>query len=256
MINRRVFLSSLAVAPFAPAAATRELKVELLWRSPDGHPNGLESTPEGLWVGEQTTDRAYLLDWKTGKVLKKVDTDSSNTSGIAYGGGYLWMSANGPAVGRGPKPTDAKSGEIIKVDPATGKTVARYPNPDGGGLHGMLYHDGSLWMTCFKWKTLAQVDAKTFQVIHQIPVQFDRSHGLGWDPPGIWCVFSNDYVIQKLDTKTGKVLDEIKLTKGKDPDPHGMDIHNGYMYYCDAGIAPGGKSNGSATGGYICRFKM
>jgi hypothetical protein len=26
--------------------------------------------------------------------------------------------------------------------------------------------------------------------------------------------------------------------------------------YCDAGIAPGGKSNGSASAGYICRIDL
>ena len=79
-----------------------------LFRSPDGHPNALEATPEGLWVGEQTTDRAYLLDWKNGEILKKVETESSNTSGIAYGGGYLWMAANGGPIGRLARPDEPK----------------------------------------------------------------------------------------------------------------------------------------------------
>jgi hypothetical protein len=204
MIERRTFLAGMlgSAAAAAKEPTTRSAKVTKLWKSPDGHPNALETTPEGLWVGEQTTDRAYLLDWKTGKILKKVDTESSNTSGLAYGGGFLWMGANGKAIGRDPKPTDAKTGDIVKVDPETGKTVARYPVPDGGGVHGVLYVDGTLWMTCFKWKSLVQVDAKTFKVIHQIPVALGRAHGLAWDPPGIWCMFSNDFVIQKLDAKS------------------------------------------------------
>ncbi len=251
MIPRRAFLGAMMAAPLL---ARESVKVTRLYKSPDGHPNALESTPEGLWVGEQTTDRAYLLDWKTGNVLKKVETESSNTSGLAYGGGYLWMGANGKAIGRDLKPTDATSGEIVKVDPATGRTVARYPNPDGGGVHGVLYVDGTLWMTCFKWKVLCQVDAKTFQILHKTPVHYDRAHGLAWDPPGIWVVHSTDYIIQKLNVKDGAVLDEIKLVKGQDPDPHGMDMYKGKMYYSDAGIAPGGGSNGSPSGGYICRI--
>jgi hypothetical protein len=35
-----------------------------------------------------------------GKVLRKVQTESSNNSGIAFGNGYLWMAATGKAVGR------------------------------------------------------------------------------------------------------------------------------------------------------------
>ena len=254
MPNRRQFLFALATATAATASETPN--VTKLYRSPDGHPNALESTPQGLWVGEQTTDRAYLLDWTTGKPLTKVETESSNTSGIAYGGGFLWMGANGKAIGRDPKPTDAKSGEVLKVDPATGRTVARYPIPDGGGVHGLLYHNGKLWMTCFKWKALVQVDPATFEVTHKVPLHLERPHGLAMESSGIWVMHSTDYVLQKLDLKDGRILKEIHLRKGIDPDPHGMDLHAGKMYYCDAGIAPGGGPNSSPGAGYICSFPL
>ncbi len=258
MIDRRSFALSLAAAAAANASEphVRIAKVKKLYRSPDLHPNALESTKEGIWVGEQTTDCAYLLDWKTGKVLRKVETESSNTSGLAYGGGYLWMAANGKAIGRPPKPTDATSGEILKVDPENGRTLARYPVPDGGGVHGVVYVDGTLWMTCFKWKALVQVNAKDFRIIHKIPVHLGRAHGLAWDPPGIWVMHSTDYVIHKLHAQDGRILEQIKLAQGKDPDPHGMDLYKGKMYYCDAGIAPGGGSNNSPGAGYICSFDV
>jgi hypothetical protein len=166
------------------------------------------------------------------------------------------MAANGKAVGRAPRPTDATSGEIIKVDPDTGKTVARYPVPDGGGLHGLLYVDGTLWMTCFKWQVLCQVDVKDFRILHKVPMHLGRAHGLAWDPPGIWVMHSTDYVIHKLDLKDGTILDQIKLKQGEDPDPHGMDLYQGKMYYCDAGIAPGGVSNNSPGAGFICSFDL
>jgi hypothetical protein len=62
-----------------------------MFKSPDGHPNALESTRARIWVGEQVTDTAYLLDWHTDEVLKNFFTHSSNTRGLVYGGGYLWM---------------------------------------------------------------------------------------------------------------------------------------------------------------------
>ncbi len=256
MMNRRFFLSALAASAAAREAPVRTAKVVKLFQSPEGHPNALEATPEGLWVGEQTTDNAYLLDWKTGKARKKVETESSNTSGIAYGGGFLWMAANGKAIGRDLKPTDAKSGEVVKVDPATGKTLARYPMPGGGGVHGILYVDGTLWLTCLKMKKLCQVDARDFRVMREIPVHLGRAHGLAWQPPAIWVMHSTDYVIHKLDAKDGRLLEQIKLTKDKDPDPHGMDMYRGKLYYCDAGIAPGGVDTKSPGAGYICRIDL
>jgi hypothetical protein len=48
----------------------------------------------------------------------------------------------------------------------------------------------------------------------------------------------------------------VKLSKGQDPDPHGMDMYKGKLYYCDAGIAPPGVPNNSPSAGYICRVDI
>ncbi|MBM3774207.1 MAG: hypothetical protein FJW37_03505 [Acidobacteria bacterium] len=271
--DRRVFLGSMLGAGGLRAQIRREpiltldspirvAKVVKLFRSPDGHPNALEATPEGLWIGEQTTDRAHLVDW-SGRRLRTVETESSNTSGIAYGGGFLWMAANGKALGRASRPTDATTGEVLKVDPRTGKTLARYPIPGGGGVHGLEFAEGTLWITSLKIQKLSQVEPKDFRLIHQIPVHLGRAHGLAWDPPNaIWCMHSNERVIHRLDAKDGQILDRVQLTRD-DPDPHGMCRYQGHFYYCDAGIAGRGKSdgspwtgNGSPWAGYVCRIDL
>ena len=254
MIERRAFLGYLCAAalPAAVSVPSRAAKVVKLFRSPDEHPNGLETAAEGFWIGEQTSDRAHLVDWQ-GRLLRSVETESSNTSGIAYGGGFLWMAANGKAIGRPARPTDAVTGEVVKADPATGKTVGRYPIPGGGGVHGLEFAEGTLWITSLQIQKLSQVDPKDFRVIHQIPVHLPRAHGLAWDHGAIWCMHSTDRVIHKLDAKDGRLLEQITLS-GEDPDPHGMCLHDGHLYYCDAGIAPGGSSNNSPWAGYVCRI--
>ncbi len=255
MLDRRVFLGSLlatAAAARPTEVPSRTAKVERLFKSPDGHPNALEASSEGLWVADQITDRAHLMSWD-GKLIKTVETESSNTSGMAYGGGFLWMAANGKAMRRTPRPTDASRGEVLKVDPATGKTIARYPLPDGGGVHGLEYTREGLWVTFLKSRKLALVDPKDFHVIRQIPMQFDRAHGLGRDRDGIWVVFTSDRVIQKLDVKDGRVLEQISIAK-EDPEPHGMCLHNGHLYYCDAGLELGGKGPDGKWAGWICRI--
>ncbi|MDZ4800860.1 MAG: hypothetical protein SGI92_22095 [Bryobacteraceae bacterium] len=256
-MKRREFLSTLAASvPLYGGSRVpiRKAKVTRLFKSPDGHPNALEATPQGLWVGEQVTDSAYLLDWRTGEVLRKVRTESSNTSGLAYGGGYLWMGANGGPLMRDPRPDELKYGRIVKVDVETGRTVGLYRMPDEGGVHGVLYADNSLWVTCFKWNCIARLDPDTFKVQAKIPFHLTRPHGLAWDPPGIWVGYSNDYLFMKQDVGDGRVLDIVSLEKGKDPDPHGMDVYQGRIYYCDAGIAPPGVPNNSPDSGYICRI--
>src|SRR5580765_4448435 len=95
--------------------ASRMAKTTKLFKSPQGFPNGLAVTPEGLWIAEQKmsgaqaaeyhlpepkslSEAAWLVDWN-GKLLKTVTTPSRNTSGMAVGGGYVWMVANAPPEG-------------------------------------------------------------------------------------------------------------------------------------------------------------
>lgn len=264
-MRRREFLTGSLAAGLAgaqragqAAALVRKPKeIVKLFKSPDGHPNGLETTREGLWIAEQVSERAYLVDWK-GKVLHKVDTESHNVSGIAVGGGYLWMGCNGMAVLRQPRPTDRPGGELLQCDLKTGKTLKRHALRWPGGLHGVTWNEKTqtLWLTALSLKALVEVDPRdNFRIVHEIPVTLDRAHGLDFDGDAIWCLFSTDLQIHKLDMKTGKVLEVIQLSK-EDPDPHGLCMHEGKIYYSDAGIAPGGKDSGSLNAGYVCRIDV
>src|SRR3979490_196909 len=91
----------------APAPPTRQAKVERLFKAPDIHPNALEAAPDGLWIGDQVSERVFKVEGQTGKGLYEVQTESHNTSGLAVGGGYLWLNANGGVSGRRPpRPQD------------------------------------------------------------------------------------------------------------------------------------------------------
>src|SRR4030081_2839890 len=91
----------------APAKMpTRHAKVERLFKAPDIHPNALEAAPDGLWIGDQVSEKVFKVDWKSGKVLQEMQTESHNTSGLAIGAGYMWLGANGGVSGRRPpRPT-------------------------------------------------------------------------------------------------------------------------------------------------------
>src|SRR5437763_17434 len=130
-IGRRAFLGATFAAGVksyaqktAAAPPTRTATVEKLFKAPDIHPNALETADDGLWIGDQVSERIFRVDWKSGKLLHEVQSEAHNTSGLAVGGGYLWIACNGGVSNRRPaRPTDKSTGEVVQADPKTGKTV-------------------------------------------------------------------------------------------------------------------------------------
>src|SRR5689334_21489924 len=133
-----------------PEAPTYKAKVEKLFKTPDRYPNALETMPDALWVGDQVSERVNKLDWQTGKVLDDFVAEAHNTSGLAVGGGYLWIGCNGAGTvaEKRPfdRPFDRRYGEVVKCDMKTGKQVKGYKSP-WGSTHGTAYaHDtDKLW---------------------------------------------------------------------------------------------------------------
>ncbi|MDE2997474.1 MAG: hypothetical protein OXU79_00175 [Gemmatimonadota bacterium] len=218
-------------------------KIERWFRAPYGMPNGVQATGDGIWVVDQVTDRAALLDVADAdeygmlRMRFEVPTESSNTSGLAWGDGSLWLAANGPAEKwRQPRDTDADSGEVLRVDPTTGITLGRWPLPGGGGTHGLEYdsfESGTLWLTTLKDQTLTQVRISDWTIRRVFRLPYGRAHGVVRVQDGVWVVHTSDRVIVKLDPRTGDQLDRIPIPPA-DPEPHGLSRYDGGFLYCDA----------------------
>ena len=264
-----------AVAP-APRKDIPHRKVitKNLFKVPDGYPNGVAVVPEGVWVAEQKAagygqsgkhekEAAWLFDWN-GKKLKTVMTDSYNTSGLAFGNGHVWMGANGGPEG------------VYEVD-MNGRTVSHRqiplgPADNGGGCHGLMFHDGKLRIVANRIKGILRVDPRTFAPEFMIPITTARWHGIAWDDshPGgaIWMVTGssdiNRYVMQngklhhtttcglmKYSATTGQLLETAEFEDGT-ADAHGLAMHNGKLISCDAGVGPPGfEGTGSPSAGYV-----
>ena len=226
----------------APKVPTRPAKVERLFKAPDIHPNALEAAPDGLWIGDQVSERVFRVDWQTGKVLHEVQTESHNTSG-------------GVSGRRPPRPADKPFGEVIQADLKTGKTVKIHQLPWGGGVHGITFvaQTQTLWVTALSIGAVAEMDPKDFRMLRMRPAKGDRPHGLDWDNGALWVLIAGDHLVQKIDPESGKVLEIVTISRTADPDPHGMCIKDGYMYYCDAGLTAPGPGSEPAQ---VCRFKI
>ena len=250
----------------------RMAKTTKLFKSPEGFPNGLAATPEGLWIGEQKLsgaqaasyhlpepksldEAAWLVDWN-GKLLKTVMTPCRNQSGMAVGGGYVWMVANAPPQGVFQVDMNSKliSHRQIPLGPAGG---------DGGGCHGALWHEGKLWIASLRLRGNIRVDPKTWQPEFMIPFYQSfpdrvRYHGIAWDNGTMWQVVGNDSKsfkegkpgLVRYDGATGKVLETVDFVPGS-ADPHGLAMHDGKLISCDAGIHPNWPNRDSPTAGWI-----
>src|SRR2546427_6349250 len=254
---------------------TRMAKTTKLFKSPKGFPNGIAVAPEGLWIAEQKmsgaqaaayhlpepkslSEDAWLVDWN-GKLLKTVTTPSRNTSGMAYGGGYIWMVANAPPQGVFQVDTNSKliSHRQIPLGPAN----------DGGGCHGAMWHEGKLWIASLRLRGLLRVDPTTWAPEFMIPFYQApgrmRYHGMAWDNGAIWQITGNDsknYAegrpgLVKYDAATGKVLETVDFAPNSS-DPHGLAMHDGALISCDAGIHPGSPNNDRPTSGWIFRIDL
>jgi streptogramin lyase len=220
-------------------------QIETLFRAPYALPNDLQMTEQGLWIVDQVTDRVALVapdapdpEYRTCRMAHEIATESSNTSGLAYGEGSLWLAANGSGAGRWrtPRETDASEGEILRVDPATGKTLHRFPVPGGGGTHGLdydPYEPGTLWLTTLRAQTLTQVRIAEGSIRHVIPLPYGAAHGVVRVEDGIWVVHKLEWVIVKLDPRDGTVRDRIEIPRDR-PEVHGLSRAGDDLLYCDA----------------------
>ena len=90
------------------------------------------------------------------------------------------------------------------------------------------------------------------RILRMVSISDGTAHGIELYDNAIWIIYGAARTVQKHDLQSGRVL-ETYVFGPDDPDPHGMCIYRGSLYYCDAGIAPGAKPTNSPSAGYVCR---
>lgn len=273
-MTKREFLAAGFGAAFAQApsgkVAKRMAKTTKLFKAPDGFPNGLAATSEGLWIAEQKlsgtqakdyrlpeprslSEAAWLVDWN-GKVVKTVTTPSRNTSGMAVGDNHVWMVANAPPQG------------VFQVDMnsklISHRQIPLGPADNGGGCHGAQWDNGKLWIAALRLRANIRVDPKTWNPEFIIPFyqapDRNRYHDITIDNGTMWQIVGNDCKSYKdyrpglvrYEIATGRVLETVDFVSSS-CDPHGLALWNGKLISCDAGIHPGWPNRDSPTAGWI-----
>ncbi len=257
-----------------PSVPRKIAKTTPMFKSPGMYPNALAvmtDAPGGLWIGQQKAnpsnakqygvplddtgldEAAWLVDWN-GKLLKTVTTHARNTSGLAYGNGCVWVGANQDPYG------------IFQVDMNSNQVSHRQIplalGPNGGGCHGVKWHQGKLWIAALRLGGILRVDPVSWVpevLIRVASEEKPRLHDVAFDDDGhIWVVNGTNSTgykdaqpgLNKYDGKTGQLLMTVDFAPGSS-DPHGLVWHNGRLVSCDAGLHPGWKGTESPTAGQI-----
>jgi DNA-binding SARP family transcriptional activator/ABC-type transport system substrate-binding protein len=174
-----------------------------------------------LWVG--SGHDLVRMDIDLGRVVERFLLDtyvggSGIAEGVAVGGGSVWVSRD---VGRG---------QIVRLDPATGKVQHRYDNMTP--YLQLAYGDGSLWAA--DARGVARIDAETNTVTRARGIQGNTwvaaGGGFGWTSD------NRKGVVYKID-ETGHLLDTYTTGLGA-----------GFIAYTDGMLWVANRDEGTVTG--------
>tara|TARA_B100000676_G_C18087177_1_gene856036 strand:- start:4845 stop:5579 length:735 start_codon:yes stop_codon:yes gene_type:complete len=209
-----------------------EVNIQIPFATPVRMPNGLQWYEDELYVMDQLTDDVFVLNID-GSVNRIVTTETENGSGITVGGGFIWTASNGEASARPARKSDDHISKILKIDPISGCTVDYFLTPDGGGVHGLAWDDGKIWITAFNPRAIHVIDCSNYEIVQSFSSDLDVLHGLALDGDGIWCSDRANGLIVRMNKQTGEVTDHIKMPNGSG-DPHGLTINSSGLWYSDA----------------------
>ena len=120
---------------------------------------------EGVWfVGPYQAGAVTQIDPGTNRTLPPIDVGDANLSGIAVGGGSVWVTAE-------------REGFVWKITP--GARPAITPIDVGTGVNYVAYGAGAVWVASYIDGTLSRIDPGTNRVVAQTPIGAAQALAVG-----------------------------------------------------------------------------
>lgn len=225
--------SALAATTFEKIPVRRAGKPVIAFKSPGPHPNGLQATPEGLWVIDQSEGaRASLVTWDSGKVIREFDTESDRPSGITFDGTSLWLGST-------------YSREIVQVDANTGKTISRHFTPGAGVIYKMkddpAGRSSPLAKPALKPAVAPPPPPKTpasvggFQAGDTLGSKAPGTgaHGQEWRDGFLWIAVPPSREVYQIDPKSWTIQRKWPTAANR---PHGIGWEGRYLWVTDSNL--------------------
>tara|TARA_B100001123_G_scaffold133579_2_gene154854 strand:- start:3613 stop:4275 length:663 start_codon:yes stop_codon:yes gene_type:complete len=208
------------------------MQAEERWIHPGPQPNGLQADSDGLWAIDQGNDHLYKLSYSDGSIIEDLETETSKSSGVTKGGGYLWVASTYSAE----LYQLNMDGSTAAVFDTPGKgVVTQYgssENPQITGAHGMEWVDEeNMWVAVPPAQKVFLLNPTNMEVKHSIPTPGVRPHGLFIDNGNLWLADTQNCKIYKMDPENGEIRGEIDVPE---PEIHGMTIYEGDIWFCCA----------------------
>jgi hypothetical protein len=203
---------------------------------------------------DQGNNKAYLVSYTDGKVLREFETDADRASGITHDGEALWIGSTYKPRDRPMRREDGedfsalpshlrrshlqtgwdappRSSPLLKPETApqlsSPRSTPAVLNTSGTGAHGQEWRDGKLWMAVPPSRMIYRVDPRSWIVEQQFPTAGKPTarHRLGRRLSLVHRLESKRFF--KHDVKSGEIVEKIQLADS-DPLPHGRVFARGF----------------------------
>jgi streptogramin lyase len=201
-----------------------------------------------VWVARDIGDEIDRINPTTNRLAARIKVES-RPGGLAAGGGYVWaFHFLGPYLSRIDETTGEKSvftitgaagtgiaydagavwlltatpSSVIKLDPETGKVLARIPiTPPQPPKHGIVDTwwiapgGGSLWLANANYDRATRIDEATAKVTAYVPVPVEIPFGVVYYKGAAWVAGAGKVV--RIDPATNRVAGVVTLSKTSQP---------------------------------------
>ena len=160
-----------------------------------GSPDWSVVTKDSVWVTTGRADHVVQMVEATNKVGFIVDV-ARPCSGLADAFGSVWSPS-------------CKDHAVTRIDPTTGKVIAKIPVEPANSEGGITSGDGSVWIVT-KPSTLVRIDPSTNAVVKSYPLPSESQNPLFSDG-FIWVSSYGHDQLLKVDPASGTVLVAIPV---------------------------------------------
>jgi glutamine cyclotransferase len=182
--------------------------------SENEHVHGVTYDGTSVWFA--SGDRITVLDPDSGKTKRAIKVSAH--AGTAFDGRHLFQIAEG---------------SIQKIDPDSGRVLSTIPAP-GGGVSGLAWAEGSLWVGEYRARKIHQVDPATGEVLRSIDSNRFVT-GVTWVDGDLWHATweGDESSLRQIDPTTGDVLTQLDMPEGAGIS--GLEADGGDRLFCGGG---------------------